>query len=236
MLVPLGSELPDARCLAVKNHAMHRILFVGRVYPVKGLVNLVQAFARLKNANRILTPWQVVIAGPDQAGHMEELIALAQKAGLTVANLSHVPDTEKITAIEQAVADIVFTGGVYGEVKDALHPLADLFVLPSFTENFGVVITDALAYGLPVITTQGTPWRELEEKKCGWWIPIGDEPLAEALNAAIMLTEHERHAMGLQGRLLVDTKYTWPAIAQQMHDAYAWLLHGGEKPDCVFVD
>lgn len=236
MLAPLGADLPGLECIAIKSHSVHRILFVGRVYPVKGLVNLVQAFARLKNAGRIPAPWQVVVAGPDQAGHMGELIALAQKSGLTVANLSEVSAAEKISVVEQSPADIVFTGGVYGEIKDALHRLADLFVLTSFSENFGVVVADALAYGLPVIATQGTPWQELESKECGWWIPIGDEPLAGALHAAMLLGEKERHAMGVRGRQLVEAKYTWPSIARQMSEAYAWLLHRGIKPDSVFLD
>lgn len=235
VLAPLGSELPDASFVVPKHHDIRRILFVGRVYPVKGLVNLVRAFSQVKNAAGALGTWQVVIAGPNQAGHMGELIALGRKLGLTVDDLSHSADSDKVTTMERSRADIVFTGGVYGAVKDALYPLADLFVLPSFTESFGVVVTEALAYGLPVITTQGTPWQELETEDCGWWVALGVEPLKIALRNAMDLDDAARHQMGLRGMTLVSRKYVWPVIAWQMKQAYKWLVDGGDRPDAVFL-
>jgi len=205
VLAPLGSDLPDLdfaesqRCQDVKS-----ALFLGRIYPVKGLMNLVRAWARLKeNVNHPSlngtvktvagpgtdcgsrlsvngTPWQLVIAGPDQAGHKAALVAEAKRLGLRVEDTSVNAFMRSCVNMDGKVAenevlgpsgpqsffpDIFFTGSAYGEEKDALYRRADLFVLPSFTENFGVVVTDALAYRVPVITTKGTPWAELEN--CG---------------------------------------------------------------------
>jgi len=59
--------------------------------------------------------------------------------------------------------------------------------------------------------------------------------LAEALKEAMSLSDEERHAMGENGQKLVEAKYTWPAIAEQMKAAYAWILNGGQIPPCVRV-
>lgn len=326
VLAPLGSELPDlSNAETQRRKEVKTVLFVGRIYPVKGLMNLVRAWAQVKRNSKVLkcenapvggaedggqragdgkessaAPlWQLVVAGPDQAGHKAELVAEAKQLGLSVADVSvkqllRQPASLLFcqSATPPCLPDIAFTGPVYGDEKDSLYRLADLFVLPSFTENFGVVVTDALSYGVPVITTKGTPWVELEgiaewqgsgmagwqggrvagerdgglagwqgvrkmpregsstypaklatpanpaiaaNGRCGWWVDIGVEPLANALQEAMGLRDEELRAMGENGRRLVKNRYTWPAIADQMKSAYEWLLTGGEKPDCVRV-
>jgi glycosyltransferase involved in cell wall biosynthesis len=84
---------------------------------------------------------------------------------------------------------------------------------------------------VPVITTKGTPWGELlgeegsnappgggagSSGRCGWWIDIGVEPLARALEEAMGLTDDERRAMGENGRRLVEARYTWEQVGAQM--------------------
>lgn len=212
VLAPLGSDLPDLNNVETQRRRdVKTVLFVGRIYPVKGLMNLVKAWVRLKESvsseplsvnghaetqpktaddSRLTVhgvPWQLVIAGPDQAGHKAELVAEAERLGLTVSNEPltvnrgvtrkdakaqssdqvkepqklNATDGSPLTAYGSTIPDIVFTGPVYGADKDALYRMADLFVLPSYTENFGVVVTDSLSYGVPVITTKGAPWSEL---------------------------------------------------------------------------
>lgn len=315
VLAPLGSDLPDLdNAETQRRKDVKTVLFVGRIYPVKGLMNLVKAWAAVKKSslvhycdsslvgkldgdigstNELMNsrtnerpPWQLVLAGPDQAGHKAELEAEAKKLGLSVADipanqlLSQPANPLSQPATPPSPPDLVFTGPVYGADKDALYRMADLFVLPSFTENFGVVVTDALSYGVPVITTKGTPWEELLGRgesvlsaigelstisrgnaigergemantsklnalgqlntllpaangRCGWWIDIGVEPLVEALKEAMGLSDEERRAMGANGRKLVEAKYTWPAITEQMKAAYDWILNGGKLPKCV---
>ena len=97
-------------------------------------------------------------------GHKGELLRLAQSLQLNARDVSESYCLSDLSQIEKEV-DVVFTGPVYGDDKDNLHRLADLFVLPSFTENFGAVVSDSLAYGVPVITTKGTPWAELEGQR-----------------------------------------------------------------------
>jgi glycosyltransferase involved in cell wall biosynthesis len=184
------------------------VVFLGRIHPVKGLKNLVEAW-------RLVQPkgWRCILAGPDEAGHQKELEALLRMR-----------DLESI---------FEFPGMMNDGQKWALFREADLFVLPSFTENFGVSAAEALAAGVPVITTKGTPWEELRTRKCGWWIDIGVEPLAAALRDAISLSDQERHEMGQRGRRLVQEKYSWPQIGRDMLAVYQWVLGKGSQPSCV---
>jgi len=186
---------------------MRKVLFLGRVYPVKGLLNLINAWARIR-----IDGWCLQIAGPDQDGHLAEVLKLVQQIGLKDS--------------------VQYIGAVDLDAKNQLFQSADLFVLPSFTENFGLVIAEALAHGLPVIATHGAPWRDLETYKCGWWIEVGVEPLAAALSAAMALSDVERQAMGGRGRDYVQ-RYEWRGIATQTVEVYRWILGYGSRPDFV---
>ena len=111
-------------------------------------------------------------------------------------------------------------GLVEGKEKWSVLQSADIFVLPSRSENFGIVVAEALAVGVPVITTKGTPWTELVSERCGWWVDVGVEPLADALRKAMGVTDEERRIMGENGRRLVECKYQWKAVAKQMVELY----------------
>ena len=184
------------------------VLFLSRIHPKKGLLNLVSAWAELRPKK-----WRVIVAGEDQDGHTLEVKKAAMDLGVS--------------------ADFAFPGGIYGEEKINLYRQADLFVLPTFSENFGIVVAEALACGVPAIVTKGAPWQELESEKCGWWIDIGVDPLVEALRDAMQLSDETRLEMGRNGRRLVEEKYAWPAIARQMAGVYLWMNADGEKPSCV---
>jgi len=186
------------------------VLFLSRVHPVKGILNLLHAWAAVAPQG-----WRLKIAGPDEGGYLSEVIALARVLG-----------------IDQAVE---YLGEVDGEAKTRAYLDADVFVLPTFSENFGVVVAEALAHGLPVITTRGAPWADLETYGCGWWIEIGIEPMVQALREAMALSDDERRAMGEHGRNYVR-RYDWDNIGQQMIDVYRWVLGQGAQPACVRTD
>ena len=122
----------------------------------------------------------------------------------------------------------IFTGALNDDEKWAAYARADLFVLPTYSENFGIVVAEALWAGVPVITTKGTPWSELEgnspTSKCGWWIDVGIEPLADALAKAMSLSDEERREMGQRGHRLVEAKYTWDAVVKPMIEGYNAIL------------
>lgn len=181
---------------------MRKLLFTGRVTPIKGLGNAVAALP-------LVGDWRLRIVGPDQEGHTNELKALAAEEGVA----------ERID----------FVGAKYGDELAREYLNADCFILPSFSENFGSVVVEALASGLPVIASKGTPWAVLEERKCGWWVKNDPETLARTIQAMMTLSDEERRAMGARGRKLVEEKYQWPAIGRQMAEAYREILENGER-------
>lgn len=198
-IFPLGVNLPRLGERSCKDFN-HTILFLSRISPEKGLENLLEAWNKVSHSG-----WRLVIAGPDWFGHQKKLEDKIAREGIT---------------------GVEFPGKVVGKEKDALYRSADFFVLPSFTENFSAVIVDALAYGIPVITTKGTPWQILEgsgsesECRCGWWVDIGVEPLVGALKKAMDLAPDTYLKMSNCARHLVERGYCWDRIAQNLLAGY----------------
>jgi glycosyltransferase involved in cell wall biosynthesis len=141
--------------------------------------------------------------------------------------------------VDQAISErrleghFEFLGPVGDERKWEVFGQADLFVLPTKSENFGIAIAEALAAGVPVITTKAAPWQELESHRCGWWVDVGVEPLAAALREATAASPDVLREMGLRGRELVRERYSWPKIAEDMKAVYEWVLGRGPRPGCV---
>ena len=206
-VVPNGVEMPDAR---PEGEAIDgkRVLFLSRIHPKKGLPMLLDAWAAVRP-----TGWTLELVGPSENEHRAELEAQAAELGLD--------------------GEVVFAGPVDDADKWDKYAAADLFVLPTHSENFGIVVAEALAAEVPVLTTTGAPWQELEDHDCGWWTAIGTEALAQALREAVALSDEERLAMGRRGRALVAERYSWEHVAEQMRAVYAWLLGEGERPGCV---
>ncbi len=198
--IPLGVNCPSELFSNGKAKDPRIALFISRVHPKKGLFNLVEAWARLKPNG-----WQLQIAGPSHQTHANDVIARARALGLSED-------------------EVVYLGPVYDKEKDDLYANANLFVLPTFSENFGSVVIEALAYKTPVITTKGTPWQELETSRCGWWIDVGIDPLVNTLQTALQMSNDELYAMGSRGYNLVKEKYTWGAVGQALVNAYENVL------------
>jgi glycosyltransferase involved in cell wall biosynthesis len=207
VLAPNGVELPDRTRGARAVDRTRKALFLSRVHPKKGLVNLARAWAEVRPAG-----WELVLAGPDEAGHRAEVDRVLRDLGID---------------------EVTWTGEVDDRGKWDLYFDADLFVLPTFSENFGIVVAEALAAGIPAITTTGAPWSVLEERDCGWWIDTGVEPLVAALGEAVALSGEQRDAMGRKGRAYVEESLSWDHIAAEILAAYRWLLGEGERPDSV---
>lgn len=196
-IVPLGVTMPEVSVADARGKE-RTVLFLSRVSREKGVVKLLDAW-------KCISPkgWRLVIAGPSWRGYREELERKVKD--------------ERIEAVE-------FIGSVLGDAKDKAYRNADLFVLPSYAENFGSVVVEALSYGVPVIATKGTPWAVLEESKCGWWIENNVDAVANVLRRAMSLDDAERIEMGQRGRRFVADKYSWISTAINMLECYKEIL------------
>ena len=189
------------------------MLFLSRVHPIKGLPMLIDAIAA--NRDR-LRDWRVVVAGPDANGHRNQIEAHAASAGLS---------------------DMVRFAGIVGDhEKRSVFAAADLFVLPTHTENFGIVVAEALSCGVPVITTHAAPWRELPIHMCGWWVPVSAASIGEALVDAASRTPDELREMGARGQSLIGSRYAPSTVAQRTISLYRWLRGDAARPDFVVMD
>jgi len=213
-VIPNGidmSPLPVLPPRAADNKS-RTLLFLSRIHPIKGLDRLLQAWVQVQ-ANH--PDWRLVIAGRGDAAHVEQVKSLAAK----------------LCALR-----VEFPGPLYGTAKSQAYWDADLFVLPTHSENFGMVVAEALAHGCPTIVSTGAPWPGLQTESCGWWVANDVDTLAATLFDAMQLPVEELAAMGLRGRAWMERDYGWAAIGKKMDAAYRWLLSGGEPPACVKVN
>ena len=132
-------------------------------------------------------------------------------------------------------ANVEFKGFINGREKfEQLSQLDALFV-PSDFENFGMIVTEALACKTPVFASLGTPWEELNKRKCGWWMDRTPENIANVMSQIVDMPIEEIDAMGERGRKLVEEKFTAQSVATQMKELYKWILTGGNKPEFVHI-
>jgi glycosyltransferase involved in cell wall biosynthesis len=212
-MISNGVDLPEplTKKKATVKQAKPRIaLFLGRIYSVKGLPMLVDAWALVRPSG-----WVLQIAGPDEAGHRGEVENAVSAAGLS--------DT------------VSFLGPLSGQAKQSAFFEADLFVLPTYSESFGMAIGEALAHGLPVLTTKGAPWPMLPERGCGWWVDATVDGVAEGLRQATSQHSEALQAMGARGRELIAAQFDWANVAKQFILMYEELIVKGpcrEKIGC----
>lgn len=199
-IIPNGIEIKNRNPKEYAGEKEYKhFLFLSRVHPKKGIDILIDTVASLRDSKIKIT-----IAGNGEKIYINQLI--------------------KYT-IEKNVSDIFnFVGPVYGEEKWSLFKSADVFILPTHSENFGIVVAESLLVGVPVITTKGTPWEELNINKCGWWVDLTVNSLKKTIREAINLPDTELKAMGLRGRKLIKNKYNISNVATAMKSFYESIL------------
>lgn len=174
----------------------HDLLFMSRIHPKKGLELLFEAM----NQPAVKNHFHLTIAGTGDAAYVKQLQQLVKTSGLSDA--------------------VSFVGPVHGERKWELIREADAVVLPSYSENYGLIVAEALASGTPVITTTGTPWQSLVKKHCGWWVKPEADCIASALNDLKQKTPDLMQAMGLQARKLATMDCSISKKVRKLYNLY----------------
>jgi len=210
-VVPWGIDPPAATPVLTRADAP-LLVYLGRLHPSKGIETLLDAWARV--AGRF-PAWRLSLAGYDEGGYRAALEARARELGIA----------DRVT----------FNGPVAGDDREALFASASIVVLPSPAENFGLVIAEALARGIPAVATTGAPWRALADEQCGWLTEPDAATLAATLVEALSTDEATRSVMGARGRRYALPRFDWNAVARSMTELYEWVSGRRATPEFVLT-
>ena len=212
-IIPNGIDIPKGIKVELTNLKIpKKLLFLSRVHKKKGIENLLKAWQFIQSR---YPNWTLEVVGKGDDDYVRSLKASAIKLGLVRFELSN---------------------AIYGVEKSYKYYSSDLFILPSKSENFGMVVAEALAHGVPVITTRGTPWSDLQHKNCGWWVNGDVQSLIASLEIAMNVPDEQLIEMGLNGRNFMLEEFAWEPIGFRMMESYRWLLGLTNKPDYIYLD
>lgn len=189
VVIPNSVPMPKKSALKRHSNGTIKLLFIGRIHKVKGLERLLSAFEKLPEN------FTLDIYGEGESPYAK---ALTSRIGL--------------------ISDrIVFHGHVDGQRKSAAFYGSDIFILPSYSENFGMSVAEALAHGVPVITTTATPWTNLDREGCGRCIDLASIDLAAAI---IDLSRQDLAEMGRRGRAWMEREFSHASATKAFLNLY----------------
>ena len=197
-IIPNGVEVPESINHSNGRHDL-RLVYLGRLDPKKGIDNLLWARSMLNDDVR--SRLSLTIAGTGDAEYEKTL----------QTTMSRMAPAERPKMI----------GFVTGSDKKRLFENADVVVVPSYTENFGSVVAEALAHEVPVIASKGTPWQRVEEIGCGLWVDNSPESLATAIKEISCMPLRE---MGQRGREWMQRDFSWDLMAKRTMELYTSIV------------
>jgi glycosyltransferase involved in cell wall biosynthesis len=186
------------------------ILSLSRLDPLKGIDMLIESFYKVLIKNNKLV---LFIVGDGSQTYKNKL--------------------NKTIEAHKMQNNIFLLGEMNGFYKNTVYDIADLFVLPSYNEGFGLTILEAYRQKTPVITTTATPFKEIEDENIGWYVKPNNEEITAALESAVSLKKQELHNMGEKGFEFMKNKYSLDIVNSKMKKLYSWLIYGGDVPDFV---
>lgn len=219
-VIPYGVHLPTLQPQA-KQQLHHTygipdttpiVLFLSRLHPKKRPDLLIEALSQLASQNR---NFHLIVAGSGEPDYVNYLTNLISSLGLQ--------------------SQTTMTGFVTGNDKDLLLQGSDLFVLPSFSENFGIAVAEAMGAGLPVIITpdvQIAP--DIAAEKAGL-IVEGEVGAVQDAIAQLLASPELRHQLGENGKHLVNHRYCWNAIASQLSNIYRSIVEQQPIPKSFVI-
>lgn len=208
-IIPNGVNISEYQCrpLDSKDTVKKQILFLSRIHEKKGIEILIDAWEQLVSK---YPDWNVVIAGNGEKKYIQHL--------------------KEVIKLKELVNCVEIVPPVFGDVKYKLYCESSLFVLPTYSENFGMVIAEAMSCGVPALTTNGTPWQELNENNLGWCVDLNIENIAKAISDAIDLGQGKLFEMGQRSSKHIHDTYQYTEVAKRNAKVYYWLANGGIKP------
>jgi poly(glycerol-phosphate) alpha-glucosyltransferase len=223
-IIPNGVDLPEvteSSAFKAGNSVLQKfvrgrktLLYLGRLHPKKNVANLVRAWKQTLTSHPLaLENWVLAIAGWDQGGYERELKKLASDYELT--------------------ASVSFPGPLFGQEKEAVYRASDTLILPSLSEGLPMTVLEAWAHAKPVLMTPECNLPEGFAADAAIQIGTTPEQIAAGLKQLIEMSDDDRRAMGVRGRTLVATKFSWPHIGKEMRSVFEWVLGGGATPHTV---
>ena len=203
-IIPNGIDIPEMSFKRDQENLL-TLLFLGRLHPKKGVDILLSAWREVQDA---FPHWRLIIAGDDNGYYGKS--GYSNQLQLQIKSL----ELKRVSLI----------GAVHGEQKFYTYSNANMFVLPTYSENFGLTVAESLSYGIPVIVSKGAPWGGLIQHEAGWWIDIGRDHLVECLRKAMACSPDTLSRMGMKGRDWMRRDFSWSGVAFKMNETYKWLL------------
>lgn len=210
-VIPNGIETDSYPCKTSVDVVKKQVLFLSRVHVKKGIEILFDAWKRIHSE---FAEWQLLVVGNGEAEYIQSLENRVENLGLK-ENIKILPP-------------------VFGNDKIQLYQESALFCLPSYSENFGMAIAEAMSCGTPVITTTNCPWNILNDTKTGWCIDLNVDNLERALREALSMNPTELYDMGQKASKLIYENFDYRNVTRKTLKLYEWLLNGGEKPEFVY--
>ena len=210
-VIPNGIETVGYPCKSSIEGVKKQVLFLSRVHVKKGIELLFEAWKRILPD---YVDWQLLVIGNGEAEYIHSLENRVENLGLK--------DCIKILP------------PVFGEAKIKVYQESALFCLPSFSENFGMAIAEAMSCGTPVITTTNCPWNILNDTKTGWCIDLSVDNLENALREAMGMDANALYDMGQRASKLIYDNFDYRSVTRKTLRLYEWLLNSGEKPEFVY--
>ena len=210
-VIPNGIETIGYPCKSSIEGVKKQVLFLSRVHVKKGIELLFEAWKRLHSD---YADWQLLVIGNGEAEYIHSLENRVESLG--------VKDSIKILP------------PVFGEAKIKVYQESALFCLPSFSENFGMVIAEAMSCGTPVITTTNCPWNILNETNTGWCIDLSVDNLEHALREGMRMDANALYDMGQRASKLIFDNFDYRSVTRKTLRLYEWLLNSGEKPEFIY--
>lgn len=195
-VTPNGVEIP-AKIQRAPSNGTLRLLYYGRLDPIKGIENLLGACSLLNGRLK----WSLTIAGTGEPDY----------AGLLVHEIRRLKLSEQVQMI----------GEVKSDSQAKIFGKADILILPSYQESFGMVAAEAMANAVPVIVSDRTPWSRVEEIGCGLSVGNDDRSLASAIKQMSAMPLND---MGQRGRRWMQDEFSWDRSAEQMMSLYRRAL------------